>query len=533
MLDRSRRLLVALLLVLLAACSSDSGSTSSPTTTVATALPLDEQVLTVGWSADTYLATNANRPDIGKWPINARVADTLVNMNASFQLEPMLAESWELSADRNTWRFRLRRGVRFHDGQELTAEDVKYTFDLHARADARNLQQIGPDSTKIIDPYTVEVTPVRQNLRFVEQIVFPIFGINRKDSDPAKPVGTGPFRFVEYVKSDRLVVERFDGYWDAARVPKLKRITFRFLPDSQARILALRSGELQVIGDVLPDATTEVAAGGGGLRVERSASGAFVRVDFNIAGPDAYDLGRDPVVRQAVATAVDTKAVAQTVYQDNADPNPLSPQLFGNLASNVKAVASNPAEARRLLEAEGWALGGDGIRAKDGRRLSLAYLTLFPTAQGRLIGEVLQNQLKGVGIELRIEQVADAAVSSTRRNNGEYDLLQQGGAQNDGNPCQFFDLLYASPAIGGRPSNRFTGPGGKTDESIQACRSAATTEAVRQASVDAARQLIEVERASIPIAAPRQLWALKDNVRDFMPHPGQGRANLESVFLTR
>lgn len=529
MLHRFGRLLVVLVVVM-AGCSSDSEPSSSPTTTAA-ALPLDEQLLTVGWSADTYLATNANRPDIGKWPINARVADTLVNMNASFQLEPMLAESWELSADRNTWRFRLRRGVRFHDGQEFTAEDVKYTFDLHANADARNLQQIGPDSTKVIDPYTVEVTPVRQNLRFVEQIVFPIFGINRKGSDPAKPVGTGPFRFVEYVKSDRLVVERFDGYWDAARVPKLKRITFRFLPDSQARILALRSGELQVIGDVLPDATAEVAAGG--LRVERSTSGAFVRVDFNIAGPDAYNLGRDPVIRQAVATAVDTRAVAQTVYQDNADPNPLSPQLFGNLAGNVKPVAFNPGEARRLLDAAGWAAGSDGVRAKDGRRLSLAYLMLFPSAQGRLIGEVLQNQLKQVGIDLRIEQVADAAASSARRNNGEYDLLQQGGAQTDANPCQFFDLLYASPAIGGRASNRFTGPAGKTDEAIQACRSAATTEEVRQASVDAARQLIEVERASIPIAAPRQLWALKDNVRDFTPHPGQGRANWESVFLTR
>lgn len=205
---RSTAVLLVLALQLAASCASSS---DTPTAPEAAPLPLDQQVLTIAYGPDAY-GTRADR--IGKWPLNTLVTETLINMNTKFQLEPMLAERWEHNEATNTFRFYLRKGVKFHDGAEMTADDIKFTVDQATKADPANYQQIGPDSVKVVDPYTVEITPVRRNNRLLEQIVHPGFAVNRKDSDPRRPVGTGQFRFVEYVKDDRFVVDRFADYWN-------------------------------------------------------------------------------------------------------------------------------------------------------------------------------------------------------------------------------------------------------------------------------------------------------------------------------
>lgn len=165
-------------------------------------------------------------------------------------------------------------------------------------------------------------------------------GILRKDSDPHKIVGTGPFRLADYVKNDRLVVERFDNYWNTRRMAQARRINFRFVPDLNTRLLALRSGEVDIVGEVTPDATREVE-GSPGLRLVKSGPGASGRIDFNIAGIEPFTLGKDGVIREAVALGIDRNAVIQTVYQGNADTSPLSRTLFGSSADVVKGCPSS------------------------------------------------------------------------------------------------------------------------------------------------------------------------------------------------
>lgn len=517
------------LALLLAACGDSDDDTASGED-ARTALPLEQQVITIAYGADTYAAPGTGTPNIGRFPLYVGVTETLVNLRPDYQVEPHLAERWELDGATNTYRFHLRKDVRFHDGKELGAEDVKYTLDLIASSNPRNSQQLSAESTKIVDSHTVDVTPARPNNRLVEQVAHPSFGILRQDSDPHAIVGTGPFRLAEYVKNDRLVVERFAEYWNADEAAKASRITFRFVPDLQTRLLALRSGDVDIVGEVTPDATDEVE-GSPGIRLEKSGPGASGRIDFNIAGIEPYVLGKDPVIREAVGLAIDRMAVIDTVYQGNADPAPLSRALFGPTADTVKGAEHDPRRAVELLEQAGWEVGSDGIRSRDGRRLSLHYLTLSPTPDAKLIGEVIQDQLRKVGVDIQIDPSGDAATTGSRRNDGQYDLVHQSGSQNDGNPCFLIDLLYYSPDKGGRASNRFGAPGGKVDENIERCRAATSLDEVRASGAAAYRELVDVERMVIPVGDAFRLWAMKDSVQGFVGHPGVGRALWHEIFL--
>lgn len=513
---------VALALGLLASCNGGNDA-------VRPATPLaEEQVLTIAYSDDTYQIGEDDRPDLGKWPLNARIFDTLVNMDEQLQVEPMLAERWEYDPAANSYRFHLRRGVMFHDGSEFGAADVKDTFDRISATNLRNSQRLGPDSVTIVDAHTVDITPEVENRRLVEQLAHPSQGINKAGSDALRPVGTGPFRFVDYQQEDRLVVERFDDHWgERARA---ERITFRFVPDAQTRLLGLRSGELDIIADVLPDATDEVESAPG-LKLARSGPAAYGRIDINIAGEEPHEIGADPLVREALAHAVDRRVLVETVYGDNASADPLPPTLYGSFALQAEGVAHDPERARELLGQAGWVPGADGVRIKGDRRLSLLFLTLSPTPDARLIGEVLQTQLQDVGIEVQIDSGADPAITSSRRENGEYDLLHQGGSQNDANPCFLLDLLYSSPAAGGRESNRFLAPGGPVDDAIARCRAAPTLDEARQWAAEAAHLLIDVDQIYIPAGNAFRIWAMKQEVEGFVAHPGLGRASFAETFL--
>lgn len=531
---RHRRTPVATLAVLglLAVSCAGSDGDGAPTQQGRTALPLEQQIITIAYGPDTYAAPGSGTSNLGRFPLYVSVTETLANLDPDYQVKPHLAERWEVNLEANTYRFHLRKDVRFHDGKELGAEDVKYTFDFIAQSNPRNAQQFSTESTRVVDPYTVEVAPARRNNRLVEQVSHPSFGILRKDSDPQTIVGTGPFRLGEYVKNDRLVVDRFDGYWNADAAAKASRLIFRFVPDLQTRLLGLRSGDVDIVGEVTPDATREVE-GVPNLQLLKSGPGASGRIDFNISGIEPFSLGQDPLIREAVGLAIDRQAVVQTVYQGNADPSPLSRALFGPAADAVKGAAFNPDRARQLLDQAGWRPGDGGIRMKDGRRLSLSYLTLSPTPDAKLIGEVIQDQLRRIGVEIRIDPAGDAATTGARRNDGQYDLVHQGGSQNDGNPCFLIDLLYYSPDKGGRASNRFGAPGGKVDENIEACRAAGSIGEVRTSGAEAYRHLVDVERMVIPVGDAFRLWAMKDPVQGFVGHPGVGRALWEKMYLVQ
>jgi peptide/nickel transport system substrate-binding protein len=182
--------------------------------------------LAIGTTQDDYRVDPPERANVGYYPLNTNIFETLVRLTPDYRIEPLLAESWEFVAP-NTYRFVLRQGVAFHDGTPFTAEAVVWSMGRIAQAGG-GILGIDEASTVTVDDFTVEITPTRPNLRLIEQLNHPNESILAPGTNPAETrIGTGPFREVEYVREDRYVVEAFEGYWGEDK-PQVGRITFRY-----------------------------------------------------------------------------------------------------------------------------------------------------------------------------------------------------------------------------------------------------------------------------------------------------------------
>ena len=472
----------------------------------------------VGVGEDGYRVDE--RANVGFYPLNTNIFESLVYMTPDYQIEPRLAESWEF-VEPGTWRIVLRQGVVFHDGTPFTAEAVKYTMDRIA-ANGGGVLGVGPDSTVIVDDFTVEITPTYVNMRMMEQIGHPNNSILPPGLNPAESRnGTGPFREVEYVAADHYSVEANADYWGDA--PGVSGITFQFYPDPTARLLALQAGDADLIVDVPAQSADQVEAAGATLL--RGPVGSYEAMYFQIKGEAPYDLGQDPAVREAVSIAIDRQQVIDSAWQGNAEPGTtmIPPAILGDSASLVAAPEFDPERARQLLEEAGWVEGEGGVREKDGRALALTIINGFATAADHgSVPELIQAQLGYIGIELEIIQTPDTATYEQRLTVGEGDLWLERGSQNDGNPAFLPELLFSTPEEGGDPEatayGRAFAPGEAFDTEIARSREATDIAEVQEAAAQAMNIVINEERIVIPLCGFYRLVGHSEAVTSFDLH---------------
>lgn len=507
-------------------------STAEPTTSSGAGAATGGQ-LRVAAGQDGY-RNEPNRANIGMYPLNPNIFDRLVLLTPDYQVEPMLAESWEFIQP-NTWRFVLRDGVTFHDGTPFTAEAVAWSMGRVAAAGG-GILGVDENSTAVVDERTVEITPARTNLRIVQQICHPSYSIVAPNTEPADTrVGTGPFKEVEYLKEDRYVVEANPDYW--GEKPRLDGIAFRFIPDATTRLLALQSGEVDLIYEVPRESAAEVS-GNSELRLATSLVGAYEALYINIHGEEPYDLGQDKAVRQALAYAIDKQSIVDGVWQGNAEISNtmIPPRILGSAGDIIKGTEFDPERAKQILNDAGWTEGSGGVREKDGRQLKLTMIVGFPNAEiHRPMPEFVQAQLADVGIQMEIVQTPDTATYEARLQTLEGDLWAENGNQNDANPCFLPDLLFYSPAPGGDAESNMYGNafalGPSFDQQIDACRAAVTTEEVQKAAANAMKVLIDDEFVVIPLAGVFRIYGLTANVEGFEPHPSGLSQNWTGVSL--
>jgi peptide/nickel transport system substrate-binding protein len=519
--------LLLVVVLIAAACSGaqDAGDGGGATE------PQGPQNLSVGAEDDAY-ETKGAEANVGQYPLNVNIFESLVRMDASYNLEPGLATKWSFEAP-NTWTFTLRRGVTFHDGTPFDAKAVEYTFDRVAETGG-GTPGLGADSTKIVDDYTVEITPIFENRRFVEQIVHPSYSIIAPGSNPGKePIGTGPFKFVRYKRQEEIVVERNDDYWgDKAR---LEQITFRFLPEPNARRLALEAGEVDLILDVPREAVADLGAKG--FVVARSEVGAYEALYQNISGDKGYTILQDPDVRHAIGYAIDREALVQGLLEGLASSEQTmipSRLLEQENAANVEGYSYDPARAEQLLEQAGWTEGEDGVRVKDGEPLSLELINGFPTAADHgAVPEFLQDQLKRVGIEVRIVKMPDTPSYEERLASKEGDLWIEQGSQNDANPAFLPALLFWSKGLFGDIGYQpLFAPGGRLDELIVQALATPDSQRVKDLMGEAMHVLIDQEAIVIPLAGIFRIEVLTDGVQGYETHPSGLQIRYDEVFLT-
>jgi peptide/nickel transport system substrate-binding protein len=336
---------------------------------------------------------------------------------ATNKVKPDLAESWK-NVEPNVVEFKLRQGVKFHGGREVTAEDVKYTFDrlMDEQLAVPLRSYLGPGfSTQVVDQYTVRVkndavfAPIvsvladRRPTAIVDREVVEKNG-DLKNAD----AGSGPFRLVEYTPDVKVILERNGSYWEKD-LPILDRIEFRIIPEETARVAAIRSGEVDLT--VLKDPKNARL-----LRDDKNISLNDVPSFWRSASP--FNIAHKPLddvrVRQAVSYAIDRQEIINTVLLGDGVPTgPLPPGetewAIPVNDENFPTYKYDPDKARQLLKEA----GADGL--KIGIQAAPAYAPDIPTAQ------VLQAQLKKVGIDLQIQQMEWAAVLQAQRD-GTFDL---------------------------------------------------------------------------------------------------------------
>jgi peptide/nickel transport system substrate-binding protein len=340
---------------------------------------------------------NAHEPD-------RQIFDTLLRRNIkTLQLEGNLAESWRAVND-TTWQFKLKRGVKFHNGEPFDAAAVKFSVErmLNPKQAAPGRTSIATiDHVDIVDAYTVNVItrapfpllPVRMSPGHCGTvgIVPPKYLAQVGDAGFAvKPVGTGPYRLVEWVKDERLVLEANKDYHRGA--PAIERLIFRPVPELTTRVAALLSGQADLVSDIPPDQTGKIQ-NSGTAHIEISTLGGFVimvkMTNYLMPGP-----WQDARVRKAINYAIDMDTIIKTVLEGHGQVLgvPLEKEAFG-FNPNIKWYGYDPERAKALLREAGYANGFEMTLHAPNRR----YMNDIEVMQA------MAQMLGKVGIKAKVE----------------------------------------------------------------------------------------------------------------------------------
>lgn len=325
------------------------------------------------------------------------VYSPLLEHSDDLRIRPGLAQRLD-NPDPLTYIAYLRYGVRFHDGHELTARDVIYTFksilDPALRSPFAGAFRVLKDVTAL-DDHTVVFTLTEPFAAFPMQLtgVPPIVPADEGDSLRTFPIGTGPYRFVRYDSDDRLVLSSFEGYWDG--LPNNAGIIMKVVPDDTMRGLELRKGTTDlVVNDLPPDIVYQLERSDE-VAVERSPGLDFFYLGFNLRDPALSDVR----VRQAIGYGIDREALIKYLRRGLGRPaSGLVPDLAWAFEPDVLRFAYDPDRARRLLDDAGYGdPDGDGPRP----RLTLS-LKISTNEETRLQATAIQYDLGRIGIRLDV-----------------------------------------------------------------------------------------------------------------------------------
>jgi peptide/nickel transport system substrate-binding protein len=316
--------------------------------------------------------------------------------NGQLVHEPGLATSWT-AVNSTTWEFKLRRDVKFHNGEDVNAEAVKFSIERVLNPDQKARWRwafVDIERVEVVDPLTVRIVTKRPfptlvtNLAYTMPIVPPKYVREKGDAYVAThPVGAGPFKFVRWRKDDALVLEANESYWRGA--PKIKTLIFKPIPDESTRVAALLTGDVDVARGVPPSLVRKIDENPR-TRVAKvpSALNIHVTLDTLKEGPL-----RDRRVRQAINYGVDKETIIKSVLEGNGSPlgGPLTPVMFG-YDPEVKPYAYDPERAKRLLAEAGFAQGLSlTLNSPSGRYL-----------KDKEVAEAIGGQLQKVGVQAQV-----------------------------------------------------------------------------------------------------------------------------------
>jgi peptide/nickel transport system substrate-binding protein len=378
-----------------AAASPSASVAPSPSAMPAAAPPTGQ--LTIDLDADPESLDPYLAYQFAGLSIHHNIFDYLLERDRDGRLVPGLAESWQ-APDDHTLELKLRRGIKFHNGEDFSAESVQVSvarmldpgLNSGVRTRFTSIQDV-----KVIDPYTVQLVLSRPDPSLLDSLSNQMAMLPPKYTRDAgsagisqQPIGTGPYKFIEWKRDDHLSVEANDGYWDGSPKgkPRARTVVFRPVPSAATRLADLRAGQADIVAYVTADQAKQLSAP---LRLEKADVPGYQYVFFNTKLPDTPL--QDKRVRQALNLAVDRKAIADQLLGGFVQPltqavGPLTPGYDASLTG----FPYDPQRARALLGEAGQANGFS--------------LTLDVTADGPSdVVQAIGSQLGAVGVQVNIQ----------------------------------------------------------------------------------------------------------------------------------
>ncbi len=477
--------------------------------------------LTIAVSADItsldphYLASQPN-VNIG-W----HVFDALTHVDERARLIPGLATSWR-AVDATTWEFKLRQGVKFHDGSDLTAEDVLYSLERPlsiAGTPGGFASFVRPIvARELVDPYTIRLKTAAP-YGALPQDLNSIHIVSKKaaarassaDFDSGRAtVGTGPFRFVRFDRGNRVELARNDAYWGAR--PAWEKVTFRILPTDPARTAALLAGDVDVIEHV-PSADFGKLRANAALRLAQTVSWRTIFFHLDQSRPQpphvtdkaGKPLAANPFldlrVRRAISKAINRPALAERVLEGLALPtaNVVSPPVFGH-NSQLKPDAFDPEGARKLLAEAGYPNGfALTVAAPNNRYIN-----------DEQVAQAVAQMLARVGIATRVVALpVTAYLTKMRDREYSFAMLGWGSFSADLALRALAATVNPDKGYGAWNWSRYSNP--QLDKLVEQAL-ATTDEKKREALAREASALAANDVALVPLYHQVVTWAMKKNI---------------------
>jgi peptide/nickel transport system substrate-binding protein len=448
-------------------------------------------------------------PDVGSVLVNKVIFPGLMRPDERLRPEPDLAESWTASPDGKVYTFKLRRGVRWHDGAPFTAADVKFTFEriLDPKSgsllwsDFSVIDRIEtPDSLTVRfvlrTPFAAFLTLLGYNAGIIPEHAFagrPI--VDDAEFNRRRPIGTGPFRVVDAVPGSSLTLEANPDYYGAK--PRLRRVVFKLVPDAGAQVAQLRAGELDLV--TLEPASLPGVKGAPGIVIREATVPQHYYVAFN----QRQALFKPPAVRRALDLAVNRRAIVDGVLKGSADlPVGTIPVALADwFADSLPRIPYDTAQALALLAAAGWHRDRGGLlrnAAGGAFRLTLLVDKGNPSREQAALA-VLQD-LKAVGVDASLRNLEFAALVRDCLQPGRYDAILIWWTTPP-DPDQY--SYYASDQI----NNNVAWSNPRADSLLKAGRG--ETDTVRRRAIYRAFQALEQEDPPVMVLYyPREIQAM-------------------------
>lgn len=491
----SGKLLLALLVLTLVPAMAFARTSKHP----------DTLVVATTYDAKTLDPHMTN--DVASSNVMRQIYNTLVRIDENGNQVNDLAEKIE-KVDGKTYRFTLRKGVKFHNGEELTAADALFSLKraYEKGASVRHIMGvIDPEGFKEIDRYTFEMKTKQAMASFLASLTHIGGGVilNQKAVEAAgddygfKPVGTGPFRLVDWRKGDRCELERFEDF--AGEKPAFKHMTIRVIPEATNRTIELESGDVDIAFEISSLDVSRVKANKN-LRLVELIDNSTTYLGFNCSKPPFDNVK----LRQAVTRAINVPASVKAVFRGNGFPaaGPIAPNIkYSN--PDLKPVKTDVAEAKKLLAEAGYADGLECTIWTNSKKVRVDMAT------------IIQAQLKKIGVDAKIQVLEWGAYLQGLKNN-EHQMFIVGWTCQTPDPDMAVYPTFHSSQKGGNNFAYFGDP--EVDKLLDEARLAADGDGRR----DLYYQIQDKLRELAPwvfLANQKYVYGAQDYIEGFVPSP--------------